>query len=140
MKTNYFYGSIAIIQYDGYTENLEFNAIESKGLTFRYPYGDATPEEAEAISQFVKTITNAYNKLTIQIDNVNKDLKLEKYRPVESLADTTSDAEPESAEVSAVPQPSHGGSDVVDSYKISSTSEETMKEVVITKVTEEDNW
>ena len=96
MKTNYFYGSIAIRQHDGYTENLEFNVTESKGLTFRYPYGDATPEEAEAISQFVKTITNAYNKLTTQIDNVNKDLKLEQYAPTVSVAETTS--------VSAAPQ------------------------------------
>lgn len=100
MKTNYFYGSIAIRQRDGYTENLEFNVTESKGLTFRYPYGEATPEEAEAISQFVKTITNAYNKLTTQIDNVNKDLKLEQYAPTVLSEETSSE--------SAVPQPLHG--------------------------------
>lgn len=82
MKLNYFYGSITIRQCDGYTENLEFNVSETKGLAFRYPYGESSPEEAEAISQFVKTITNAYNKLTSQIDNVNKDLKLEQYAPI----------------------------------------------------------
>jgi hypothetical protein len=54
MKTNYFYGSIAIRQCDGYTENLEFNSTESKGLTFRYPYGDATPEEA--IKECIKRV------------------------------------------------------------------------------------
>ena len=97
MKLNYFYGSIAIRQCDGYTENLEFNVTESKGLTFRYPYGDATPEEAEAISQFVKTITNAYNKLTAQIDNVNKDLKLERYAPTVSSEEIASREVPESA-------------------------------------------
>ena len=96
MKINYFYGSIAIRPRDGYTENLEFNVTEDKGLTFRYPYGEATPEEAEAISQFIKTVTNAYNKLTTQIDNVNKDLKLEQYAPIVSVAETTSE--------SAVPQ------------------------------------
>ena len=96
MKINYFYGSIAIRPRDGYTENLEFNVTEDKGLTFRYPYGDATPEEAEAVSQFIKTVTNAYNKLTSQIDNVNKDLKLEQYAPIVSVAETTSE--------SAVPQ------------------------------------
>ena len=100
MKLNYFYGSIATRQCDGYTENLEFNVTESKGLTFRYPYGDATPEEAEAISQFVKTITNAYNKLTTQIDAVNRDLHLERYAPTVSSEDIASK--------SAVPQPSHG--------------------------------
>ena len=100
MKTNYFYGSIAIRQCDGWTENLEFNTIEGKGLTFRYPYGDATPEEAEAIGKFVKTITGAYNKLTVQIDNVNKDLRLEQYAPAVSTEVLASE--------SAVPQPSHG--------------------------------
>lgn len=91
MKTNYFYGSIAIRQCDGYTENLEFNVSETKGLTFRYPYGDATPEEAEAISQFVKTVTNAYNKLSTQIDGVNRDLRLEQYAPVVSSEETSSE-------------------------------------------------
>lgn len=92
MKTNYFYGSIAIRQCDGWTENLEFNVTETKGLTFRYPYGDATPEEAEAVSQFVKTVINAYNKLTIQIDNVNRDLELEQYAPKVSVAETSSES------------------------------------------------
>lgn len=97
MKINYLYGSIAIRQCDGYTENLEFNVTESKGLTFRYPYGDATPEEAEAVSQFVKTVTNAYNKLTTQIDGVNRDLHLERYAPIELAPDTEPESEPESA-------------------------------------------
>ena len=92
MKINYFYGSIAIRPCNGYTENLEFNVTEGKELTFRYPYGDATPEEAEAVSQFIKTVTSAYNKLTSQIDNVNKDLKLEQYAPIVSVAETTSES------------------------------------------------
>lgn len=92
MKINYLYGSIAIRQADGYTENLEFNVTESKGLTFRYPYGEAIPEEAEAVSQFVKTVTNAYNKLTTQIDGVNKDLHLEQYAPKVSVAETTAES------------------------------------------------
>lgn len=100
MKTNYFYGSIAIRQNDGYTENLEFNVTEVKGLTFRYPYGDATPKEAEAIAKFVKTITDAYNVLDSQIDRTNKTLKLEQYAPVVSSGEVSLK--------SAVPQPSHG--------------------------------
>ena len=100
MKINYFYGSIAIRQCDGYTENLEFNVTESKGFTFRYPYGEATPEEAEAVSKFVKTITDAYNVLSSQIDRTNKTLKLEQYAPVVSSEET--------APKSVVPQPSHG--------------------------------
>lgn len=104
MKINYLYGSIAIRQCDGYTENLEFNVTESKGLSFRYPYGDVTPEEAEAVSQFVKTVTNAYNRLSTQIDGVNKDLRLEQYAPKVSVAETSSEISVESA----VPQSSHG--------------------------------
>lgn len=100
MKFNYFYGSIAIRQCDDYTENLEFNVTETKGLTFRYPYGDATPEEAEVISKFIKLITDGYNVLSSQIDRTNKTLKLEQYAPIVSAEETT--------EVSAVLQPSHG--------------------------------
>ena len=100
MKTNYFYGSIAIRQCNGYTENLEFNVVEGKGLTFRYPYGDATPKEAEAIAKFVKTITDAYNVLSSQINMTNKTLKLEQYAPVVSSEKIASK--------SAVPQHSHG--------------------------------
>lgn len=96
MKINYFYGRVAIRQCNSYAESLDFNVTEGKGLTFRYPYGNATPEEAEAISQFVKIVTNAYNKLTTQIDGVNRDLHLEQYAPVVSVAETTSE--------SAVPQ------------------------------------
>lgn len=92
MKINYFYGSIVIRPCNGYTENLEFNVTEGKGLTFRYPYGDATPEEAEAISQFVKTVTSAYNKLTAQIDNVNKDLNLEQYALTVSVAESAAES------------------------------------------------
>jgi hypothetical protein len=100
MKTNYFYGSIAIRQCNGYTENLEINVTEDKGLTFRYPYGDATPEEAYAISTFIRTVNEAYNTLTNQIDGVNRDLHLEQYAPAVSAEVST--------EVSTVPQPSHG--------------------------------
>ena len=131
MKINYFYGSIAIRPRDGYTENLEFNVTEGKGLTFRYPYGEATPEEAEAISQFVKTVTSAYNKLTSQIDNVNKDLKLEQYAPTVLAEETT--------EVSATPQSCALGGEEV-STGADGDIDESKSTIVITKVTEEDNW
>lgn len=100
MRINYFYGSISVRQHDGYADSLEFNSTDTKGLTFRYPYGDATPEEAEAIGKFVKTITDAYNKLATQIDGVNRDLHLEQYAPAESTEESTAE--------SAVSQLSHG--------------------------------
>ena len=80
MKVNYFYGSIAIVSKDDYTENLEFSVDKTSGkLEFRYPYGQITPEQAEAVSQFVKTVTDAYKMLQFQINGVNKRLKLEEY-------------------------------------------------------------
>lgn len=100
MKIDYFYGSIAIRQCNGYAETLNFSVTEDKGLTFRYPYGDATPEEAESINKFIKTITDAYNVLSSQIDMTNKTLKLEQYAPKVSVPETT--------DISAVPQPLHG--------------------------------
>ena len=118
MKINYFYGSVAIRPRDGYTENLEFNITEAKGLTFRYPYGDATPEESEAISKFIKTITDAYNVLSNQIDRTNKTLKLEQYAPVVSSLEST--------DISAVPQPSHGGSDPTDLVAHSEAEQERL--------------
>ena len=118
MKINYLYGSIAIRQCDGYTENLEFNVTEGKGLTFRYPYGDATPEETEAISKFIKLITDAYNVLSSQIDMTNKTLKLEQYAPKVSAPETT--------DISAVPQPSHGGSDPTDLVAHSEAEQERL--------------
>jgi len=147
MKINYFYGSIAIRPCNGYTENLEFNVTEGKGLTFRYPYGDATPEEAEAISQFVKTVTNAYNKLTVQIDGVNRDLHLEQYAPQQSTEEPAS----ETTDVSAVPQSCALGDEEVSAEIKDAPFEEVSKgadgdidkpksTIVITKITEEDNW
>lgn len=83
MKLNYFYGSISIYPRDGYNETLEFNATEQSGkLEFRYPYGQITPEQAEAISQFTKTVTDAYNVLQSQINRINKKLKLEECAPI----------------------------------------------------------
>lgn len=134
MKLNYFYGSIAVREVNGYTENIEFNSTESKGLTFRYPYGDATPEEAEAINKFVKLIIDAYNVLSSQIDMTNKTLKLEQYAPKVSTEETTS----ESADVSAAPQScALGGGEIStgadgDIDNPSSLVDET--------VTEEDDW
>ena len=131
MKINYFYGSVAIRPRDGYTENLEFNVTEGKELTFRYPYGEATPEEAEAISQFIKTVTNAYNKLTTQIDGVNRYLHLEQYAPKVSAAETTSE--------SAAPQSCALGDEEV-SAGADGDIDKPKSTIVITKVTEEDNW
>lgn len=106
MKLKYFYGSIAITQEDGYTNNLEFGTDkDSNELTFRYPYGNVSPEKAKAVGNFVKTIADAFDKLKSQLESANRTLKEEEYAPIviESamnrtegvVPDTEPDTEPE---------------------------------------------
>jgi hypothetical protein len=82
MKLNYFYGSIAITQSNGYTNNLEFGTDkDSNELSFRYPYGNVTPERAKAVSDFVKTISNAFDRLEVQLMDANELLGEEQFAP-----------------------------------------------------------
>lgn len=99
MKLTYFYATIEVAPRNGYSENLQCTTDRDNPnkLIFNFPYGEITPEQAAAISEFTKTLTSAYSKLQKQIDNVNKDLKLEQYAPIELIEDTAPDTEPESA-------------------------------------------
>ena len=86
MKLKYFYGSIAVVQEDGYTNNLEFGTTEDSNgyataLSFRYPYGNISPDKAQALSVFVKTISNAFNKLEAQLMEANELLGEEQFAP-----------------------------------------------------------
>ena len=136
MKLNYFYGSIAIVPKDGYTENLEFNATEQTNkLEFRYPYGQISPEQAEAISQFVNTVTKAYNKLSSQIDIVNRELQLEQYAPIAKSEEISSNVFTESLPS----QPLRGGSDPTDLVEHSQQEQERLDmEELGTEESEED--
>ena len=98
MKLKYFYGSVAVVQEDGYTNNLEFEVKrqdeESIGdLIFQYPYGKVSPEKAKAVSNFVKTIADAFDKLKSQIESANRTLKEEEYAPkvIESAMNVTAE-------------------------------------------------
>lgn len=106
MKLTYFYATIAVVPRDGYSESLHCSTDrdDTSKLKFTFPYGDITPEQAAAVAEFTKTLTTAYNKLQKQIDNVNQELKLEQYAPIELTEETAPDTEPESA----VAQSSHG--------------------------------
>ena len=84
----------------GYGDNFYIN-IDDKGLAnISRPYKSIPIEEQLAIEEVITSAIKAHLKLVKQVDNANKDLKLEEYRPIESVADTTSE---ESVE-SAVPQ------------------------------------
>lgn len=97
----------------GYSDNFYVN-VDDKGLAnISRPYKSIPVEEQLAIEEVIASAIKAHLKLVKQVDNANKDLRLEEYRPIESVAES---AVEESVE-SAASQPSHGGSGAIDSNK-----------------------
>lgn len=84
MKLTYFYATIEVAPRDGYNESLQCTTDrnDSSKLKFTFPYGEITPEQAAAVAEFTKTLTDAYNVLQSQINRVNKKLKLEECAPI----------------------------------------------------------
>lgn len=73
----------------GYGDNF-YITIDDKGLTtISRPYKSIPVEEHLAIEEVIASAIKAHLKLVKQVDNANKDLKLEEYRPIESIGDTT---------------------------------------------------
>lgn len=129
MKLSYFSGTIEVAPRESWTERLEFNTNDDGKLNFRYPYGDVTPEQSAAVSTFVKTITDAYAKLTKQIDTINKDLKLEQYAPIVPPVVETNGSDFDLDATPVVSQSARGVlaiSGIVDSYSIASTEPEVL--------------
>lgn len=88
----------------GYGDNF-YISIDDKGLaSISRPYKSIPVEEQLAIEEVITSAIKAHIKLVKQVDNANKDLKLEEYRPIESVAEATSEVAVESIDVSAVPQ------------------------------------
>lgn len=84
----------------GYADNFYIN-IDDKGLAnISRPYKPIPIEEQLAIEEIITAAIKAHLKLVKQVDNANKELKLEEYAPRLIVAETTS----ESTEVSAVSQ------------------------------------
>ena len=91
------------IDEQGYADNF-YISIDDKGLSsINRPYKSISVDEQLAIEEVITSVIKAHLKLVKQVDNANKDLRLEEYRPIESVAETTSEVEPESADVSAAP-------------------------------------
>lgn len=106
----------------GYADNF-YISMDDKGLAnISRPYKSIPIEEQLAIEEVITSAIKAHLKLIKQVDNANKDLKLEEYRPIESVAETTSEVSVESA----VPQSSHGGSNTIDLVAHSEAEQERL--------------
>ena len=80
------------IDKQGYGDNFYVN-IDDKGLaSISRPYKFIPVEEQLAIEEVITSAIKAHLKLVKQVDNANKDLRLEEYRPIESVVETTSEA------------------------------------------------
>lgn len=84
MKLNYFYVTIEVAPRDGYYESLQCctDRNDTSKLKFTFPYGEITTEQAAAVAEFSKTITDAFNVLQSQVNRINKKLQLEEYAPI----------------------------------------------------------
>lgn len=72
----------------GYGDNFYVN-IDDKGLAnISRPYKSIPVEEQLAIEEVITSAIKAHLKLVKQVDNANKDLRLEEYRPIESAAES----------------------------------------------------
>ena len=71
----------------GYSDNF-YISIDDKGLaSISRPYKSIPIEEQLAIEEVITSAIKAHLKLVKQVDNANKDLRLEEYRPIESAAE-----------------------------------------------------
>ena len=106
----------------GYGDNF-YIGIDDKGMTtISRPYKSIPVEEQLAIEEVITSAIKAHLKLVKQVDNANKDLRLEEYRPIESVAESAA----EESVKSAASQPSHGGSDPTDLVAHSEAEQERL--------------
>ena len=81
----------------GYSDNF-YISIDDKGLAnISRPYKSIPVEEQLAIEEVITSAIKAHLKLVKQVDNANKDLRLEEYRPISSVVDSAAEVSVESA-------------------------------------------
>ena len=116
MKLTYFYVTIEVAPRDGYSESLQCctDRNDTSKLKFTFPYGEITPEQAAAVAEFTKTLTDAYNVLQSQIKSINKKLQLEEYAVVTPPQVETTGSDFDLDAKSAVAQVAGGDSDTTD--------------------------
>ena len=97
----------------GYSDNFYISIDDKGSASISRPYKSIPVKEQLAIEEAITSAIKAHIKLVKQVDDANKDLRLEEYRPIESVAETTSEVAVESTVVSAVPQSSPLGDEEV---------------------------
>ena len=81
----------------GYGDNF-YIGIDDKGMTtISRPYKSIHVEEQLAIEEVITSAIKAHLKLVKQVDNANKDLRLEEYRPISSVAESAAEESVKSA-------------------------------------------
>lgn len=110
MKLTYFYVTIEVAPRNGYSKSIQCctDRNDTSKLKFTFPYGEITTEQAAAVAEFTKTLTDAYNILQSQVNRVNKKLQLEEYAAVTPPAVKTNGSDFDLDANSAVAQSSHG--------------------------------
>lgn len=129
---------------DGYGDNYYVNINEDGNANVSHPYKTINHEEQTAILSIIQTGIIQYGVLVKECDRANKRLKLEKYAPKVSaeeakaieVAKLSAKQELELA-VSRTGEPPVG---TTDSKSIGADGDNPQPTIVITKVTEEDNW
>ena len=74
----------------GYVDNFYICINEEGSASISRPYKSIPIEEQLAIEEVITATIKAYLKLVKQVDNANKDLRLEEYRLIESVVEPTS--------------------------------------------------
>ena len=110
----------------GYGDNF-YIGIDDKGMaTISRPYKSIPVEEQLAIEEAITSAIKAHVKLVKQVDNANKDLRLEEYRPIESAAESAV----EESVKPAVPQSCALGGEEVSTGAITMDEARTPEEML----------
>lgn len=116
---------------DGHCDNYYVNIDENGNANISTPYKNISHKEQAAILGIIQNAISKYGELTVMCDRSNRILKLEEYAPKVSSE--------EIASKSAVPQScALGGGEV--STGTDGDIDKPKSTIVITKVTEEDDW
>ena len=81
----------------GYSDNFYISIDDKGSASISRPYKSISVEEQLVIEEVIVSAIKAHIKLVKQVDDANKDLKLEEYRPIESVAESAAEESVKSA-------------------------------------------